>query len=288
MTTAHRPTWKAAVGQSNEGGGWFVGGTSSSKRSALDAPAHTKLKLRQGQQRVTTTRDELLRQSLLELQQAEQQMSNTKGSSSFLLPRKPINLVIEERAKQKLLKQTAEVDIQKIKDRYDDDDIEDDEADHGNQSNPFLHDDSSSSTDLDEYDDDDDDDDDEDDEAALQAELAKIRAEREETKRKEEEAMAAEENAKLEAAALFGNPLLQSGHNPNNHDDTMSTSNTTLYTTTTANGNGTTSNGRFKRRWNDDVVFRNQALGEPEPKKRFINDTVRNDFHKRFLQKFIR
>lgn len=50
--------------------------------------------------------------------------------------------------------------------------------------------------------------------------------------------------------------------------------------------NGTT--GKLKRRWNDDVVFRNQAKGEPDRnKKRFINDTVRNDFHKRFLNKFI-
>ena len=47
--------------------------------------------------------------------------------------------------------------------------------------------------------------------------------------------------------------------------------------------------GRMKRRWNDDVVFRNQAKGEPDQnKKRFINDTVRNDFHKRFLNKFIK
>jgi protein CWC15 len=47
--------------------------------------------------------------------------------------------------------------------------------------------------------------------------------------------------------------------------------------------------GRMKRRWNDDVVFRNQAKGEPDQnKKRFINDTVRNDFHKRFLNKFVR
>mmetsp|Transcript_51629 Transcript_51629/g.57663 ORF Transcript_51629/g.57663 Transcript_51629/m.57663 type:complete len:244 (-) Transcript_51629:82-813(-) len=54
------------------------------------------------------------------------------------------------------------------------------------------------------------------------------------------------------------------------------------------NGNNSNSSGRLKRRWNEDVVFRNQAKGEPEIKKRFINDTVRNDFHKRFLNKFIR
>lgn len=42
-----------------------------------------------------------------------------------------------------------------------------------------------------------------------------------------------------------------------------------------------------KRRWDDDVVFKNQARDEPQAKKRFINDTIRNDFHRKFLTKFI-
>jgi protein CWC15 len=46
-------------------------------------------------------------------------------------------------------------------------------------------------------------------------------------------------------------------------------------------------NSKMKRRWNDDVVFKNQARNEPEVKKRFINDTIRNDFHRRFLNKYI-
>jgi protein CWC15 len=71
---------------------------------------------------------------------------------------------------------------------------------------------------------------------------------------------AAVEEAKMEEAALIGNPLLAAE----------------------------AASGKMKRRWNDDVVFRNQAKGEPETKKRFINDTVRNDFHKRFLNKFVR
>jgi protein CWC15 len=43
-----------------------------------------------------------------------------------------------------------------------------------------------------------------------------------------------------------------------------------------------------KRRWNDDVVFKNQAKDEPEVKKRFINDTVRSDFHRSFMKKYIK
>ena len=43
-----------------------------------------------------------------------------------------------------------------------------------------------------------------------------------------------------------------------------------------------------KRRWDDDVVFKNQTRGEPRTKKRFVNDTIRSDFHRRFLNKYIK
>ena len=45
---------------------------------------------------------------------------------------------------------------------------------------------------------------------------------------------------------------------------------------------------RVKRRWGDDVVFRNQAKNEQQAPKRFINDTTRNDFHKRFMYRYIK
>ncbi|KHG01607.1 Protein CWC15 A [Gossypium arboreum] len=41
-------------------------------------------------------------------------------------------------------------------------------------------------------------------------------------------------------------------------------------------------------RWDDDVVFKNQARGETKPQKRFINDTIRNDFHRKFLLKYMK
>nr|GLL22499.1 protein CWC15 homolog [Ipomoea trifida]GMC72373.1 protein CWC15 homolog [Ipomoea batatas]GMC74470.1 protein CWC15 homolog [Ipomoea batatas]GMC75567.1 protein CWC15 homolog [Ipomoea batatas]GMC76381.1 protein CWC15 homolog [Ipomoea batatas] len=43
-----------------------------------------------------------------------------------------------------------------------------------------------------------------------------------------------------------------------------------------------------KRRWDDDVVFKNQARGEAKAPKRFINDTIRNDFHRKFLHKYMK
>ncbi|GAB2284799.1 hypothetical protein Dimus_019252 [Dionaea muscipula] len=105
----------------------------------------------------------------------------------------------------------------------------------------------------------DDDDDDEDDTEALLAELERIKKERAEEKlRKDREEQ--EEQLKVKEAELMrGNPLL---NNPTNFS--------------------------LKRRWDDDVVFKNQTRGESKAPKRFINDTIRNDFHRKFLQKYMK
>jgi protein CWC15 len=176
----------------------------------------------------------------------------------------------EAEGRMKLLKQTADVDEEGIRARYDDDDEDEDDGGKGGgwsdlEDGPTGEGQQSDQSDLDASDDDESDLDsgDEDEEAALQAELAKIRAERAAAKAREDAEAAEVEQAQMEEAALTGNPLLDSG--------------------------SASSSGRLKRRWNDDVVFRNQARGEPDQnKKRFINDTVRNDFHKRFLNKFIK
>ena len=41
-------------------------------------------------------------------------------------------------------------------------------------------------------------------------------------------------------------------------------------------------------RWDDDVVFKNQAREPKKEARRFINDTVRNDFHRKLLSKYIK
>jgi protein CWC15 len=249
MTTAHRPTWKAAVGKSSEGG-WGAGGAQSTGMSHLDLSAHTKLKVRSGIQVVD--RKKALRESLLKLEQAE--------AKAPKLAKRQLDSKAEEEGKVKLLKQTAEVDDKAIRKKYDDEDAGGGEDSDGGGFSGVNGDDAESDLDASDSDEDDDSDDEEDEEAALQAELAKIRAEREVVKAKVDAQATAEEESKLEEAALLGNPLLASGD----------------------------ASGRLKRQWNDDTVFRNQAKGEPGIKKRFINDTVRNDFHKRFMNKFIR
>jgi protein CWC15 len=278
MTTAHRPTWKAAVGKAQEGGYTGVGAPST-QRSILDAPAHTKLKTRTDIHALQSTeRDAILTKSLLKIKEMEEK--NSKFRKKSAVGPRVLDARVEEEGRRKLLLSENDVDEVKFKTMYDyadDDEDDNDENDRFAGGNNVkgdgwsdVEDVINEESDLDATDSDsedeseDDSDDDQDEEDLLQAELAKIRAEREKVKEKMEAEAAEEERGRMEEAALIGNPLLNAS----------------------AIGSGT---GKLKRRWNDDVVFRNQAKGEPDQnKKRFINDTVRNDFHKRFLNKFIK
>jgi len=268
MTTAHRPTWKAAVGKTNEGG-FDSGGALSSMRSSKDVTGFTKLKVRGSQE---LSKAEIIQRSLKALEEAE----GGKGGGAG---RREVNVAVEEEGAKRLEAASKEVDVSVLK-KYDDgdddgDDDDDDEVDFG-EGDDDLDDEANGAkkkeeeeeeSDLDADDDDsdsdeDDSDSDEDEEAALAAELAKIRAEKDAAKRQAADREAAEEEAKLTEAAMLGNPLLQS--------------------------NTAGSSKPLKRRWNDDIVFKNQARKEPKTEKRFINDTVRNDFHKRFMDKFMK
>ncbi len=103
--------------------------------------------------------------------------------------------------------------------------------------------------------------DDEEDQAELMRELERIKQERV----AEAERKADEERREREAAMLTGNPLLADV------------------------SDGCGADFSVKRRWGDDAIFKNQARDEPKHEaKRFINDTVRNDFHRKFLKRYIR
>ncbi|KAI9851212.1 MAG: complexed with cef1p [Thelocarpon superellum] len=102
-------------------------------------------------------------------------------------------------------------------------------------------------------------DDEEDETAELMRELAKIKRERAEQREREEREKAAKEEEAREFDVARGNPLL----NPTDF--------------------------AVKRRWDDDVIFKNQARGtENKTKKEFVNDLLRSDFHKRFMNKYVR
>ncbi|KAG8218225.1 Cwf15/Cwc15 cell cycle control protein-domain-containing protein [Butyriboletus roseoflavus] len=55
-------------------------------------------------------------------------------------------------------------------------------------------------------------------------------------------------------------------------------------------GLNTTVPGTFsvKRRWDDDLIFKNQAMNQREKSGQFVNDLLRTEFHKKFMAKFIK
>ncbi|XP_076435570.1 spliceosome-associated protein CWC15 homolog [Babylonia areolata] len=106
--------------------------------------------------------------------------------------------------------------------------------------------------------------DDEDDTAELLAELQKIKKERATEKAKMEADRKVEEERIRTENILKGNPLLgQPGQEKTEF--------------------------KVKRRWDDDVVFKNCAKGDDARKSRgFINDTLRSEFHKKFMEKYVK
>lgn len=110
-----------------------------------------------------------------------------------------------------------------------------------------------------------------DEDALLMAELAKIKKERAaEAAKREAERKAEEERIRMENI-LKGNPLLNQAQ-----QQSASAVTAAAY--------------KVRRRWDDDVVFKNCARGANDEKKKpeFINDTLRSEFHKKFMDKYIK
>lgn len=116
-------------------------------------------------------------------------------------------------------------------------------------------------------DDDSDSDSDDDDTAALMAELQKIKSEKAmEHMEREDDRRAEDEQIRMENI-LKGNPLLKERYS----------------------GTAEKSDLRVKRRWDDDVVFKNCSRAAPEKQEQvFINDSLRSVFHRKFMDKYIK
>ena len=112
-------------------------------------------------------------------------------------------------------------------------------------------------------DDDDEDDSDEDDTAELLRELQRIKQERaKEQTQREKERKEEQERVRTEYL-LKGNLLL----------------------------NQSQSGGGFKikKKWDNNVIFKNRAKAEPQSTdKHFINDTIRSEFHWKFMDKYVK
>ncbi|GAB5035934.1 pre-mrna-splicing factor [Nannochloropsis oceanica] len=261
MTTAAKSTWNSKQGGASDLGSWSLGGQTSRQFSVLDMPAHKTLKYRKtGQNTAAELRKKDLRSVLDEKERAAHMAKlQERGKGGDLGAREELRrLEAGEAAATPLLLKDKE-ELRQATQRFDDrdDEANDDDDDAGGVGGTGIE------SDLDSSDDSDDDDDD-DDEDLLRLELEKIKQEREEARRKQEDEDKAEaarmKEDEINAAALKGNPLLASG----------------------------TGSAQIKRKWNDDVVFKNQSRGETEKKKKFVNDTIRNPFHKAFLQRYMK
>ncbi|XP_029169044.1 protein CWC15 homolog B [Nylanderia fulva] len=106
---------------------------------------------------------------------------------------------------------------------------------------------------------------DEDETAVLLAELQRIKKERAaEQAKKEMEKRQEEERIRMENI-LSGNPLLNYALHSGRVDM------------------------KVRRRWDDDVVFKNCARSEPKKKHDvFINDSLRSEFHRKFMEKYVK
>ncbi|KAF8806615.1 Cwf15/Cwc15 cell cycle control protein [Phlegmacium glaucopus] len=222
--------------------------------SVRDMAAHTKLKFRQVGQ---TSTDEVRKRDLrAELLAAEQDAVNKKrkaeGKPPLAVEDAPVPADDESNKRRKLLQDALELD----KDEDEDEDGKDakDEEDESEEDS----------------------DDEEDDTAELLRELEKIKRERAEEKARVERDQSASEAASREAEIATGNPLLNLA---------------AALGQQTPGGVNTTVPGTFqvKKRWDDDVIFKNQAMNQKTPGQgNFVNDLLRTEFHRKFMAKFIK
>ncbi|KAF5375507.1 hypothetical protein D9615_009183 [Tricholomella constricta] len=249
MSTAHRPTWDPAQAKDVKGG--------SRQFSVRDMAAHTKLKFRQQGQ---TSTDEVKKRDLrAELLAAEQEAKNKKRKAEGKPPLPVEGGPADDEAnkRRKLLQEALDMD------KDDDDDEEDDKKADKDEEGGSDEDDS-------------DEEDDEDDTAELLRELEKIKRERAEEKSRLEQEESATTAAARDAEIATGNPLLNLA---------------AALGQQTPSGINTTVPGTFsvKRRWDDDLIFKNQAMDTRDKGQgHFVNDLLRTEFHKKFMAKFIK
>ncbi|XP_016948003.1 protein CWC15 homolog [Drosophila biarmipes] len=257
MTTAARPTFDPARGGSGRGEKDLS--ALSKQYSSRDLPGHTKLKYREaGQGTSEEIRNRDFRKELEEREREARSGPGATSSSGKALPsivRKAIEAnnagggaVAAKRAKPDVLQQQQQLQQQQAANLDADEPLDNDSSDSDSDSD--------------------------DDDAALLAELQKIKQERlQETARRESEKKQEDERIRMENI-LSGNPLI-------NYEPGTAAS-------AAGRASGLGGDLKIKRRWDDDVVFKNCARSAPEKKTHFVNDALRSDFHKKFMDKYIK
>ena len=297
MSTAHRPNFDAAKGRESKA-------HLSQQTSKFDLAAHTTLKFRGGGDQPAAKRRDLKH----ELEVAEWKAKNKRRITAGLLPLPPPPGVSvhqkekeeeeeedeETKRRKEAIAKAIELDreshshSESESESDDEDEVNDKEEEvqpHNldnvlpppatNQTNPSDAYTSSSTSDSD-SDSDSDTDSDEDEQALLQRELAKIRAERHAEKQRQSTTSHLTHQQQIATA----NPLLnlQSLLHPTSP--------------TTNNGVPPDQTGLHfgvNKRWDHDVIFKNQAApATKHSSPGFVNDLTRSEFHKKFINRYIK
>lgn len=263
MTTAHRPTYNPARGSSYQGGNKLY--MPSLQYSSKDLPGNLTLKQRklgQGHQKDVNKID--FKKNLLEREnRAKSGKTNVGLVSSIYGDSEDFNEtnLLGQSRNQDITSDLLALEEPQKKRRLDNEvetsEIRSNTVNNNNNSHVFVQDiDDEFEEDLSSIDAEEDEE--EDDEEELMKEYEKIKKIREEEKKQKERELTEKMKQQSQEQILLGNPLLNDSHNYS-----------------------------LKKKWFEDTVFKNQAKNEPKVKKRFINDTVRSDFHRKFIAKSV-
>jgi protein CWC15 len=267
MTTAHRPTWNPTRGGDLQGGNklYFPSKTYSSK----DLPSNLNVKHRQdGQGTVKELKKRDFRKELFEREKKNRESFRGNGlvSSHYADADEDRDLPSQVDITEDLLnysmirKKPRTESISDFSESANTNKILGSSRQQANEENIFPQDkdlefseDESENINKDneEFEQSDD------EEELLLRELEKIKKEREEENKRKDEEKNRLLKLQTQEQILKGNPLLNTG------------------------------DYSLKKKWYEDTVFKNQSRNEPKIKKRFINDSVRSDFHRKFLSKTI-
>ncbi|KEG01597.1 hypothetical protein YYE_03695 [Plasmodium vinckei vinckei] len=263
MTTAHRPTWYNAIGGENQGGNRKVGQTA--KVCSRDLPGHTKMKMRDLSD--YTEDKEIIKNNLIELENKSSGREGNNNNDGNKL------LAIEN------IKKLTNCDYTNPFPEDEDDEIQDDwkgnkmkkkkkgKNNNYHEQSDNISDDNSNMEDSDTNSDDDDESDEMDDESdeeekELMRELENLKREKLEKLKREKEEEELMKNKKNNV--LTNNPLINLEDSDNEEFEKQ----------------------QKKRKWTDEAIFRNTCEKKTKTNT-FINDTVRTEFHKKFLFKYI-
>ena len=251
MTTAHRPTWNPRKGNGDNIE------NPSLQFSARDLPSNTIIKYRKDGQGSKNDLEKINLKEELYKREREHEINSKLIRDEFG------NDIYDSVKKRKLSDDLSEEIINDNKEDNKDDNIsseEDESIQIFEQDKDYSYSNNNSdSNNESNYDSDD-------TEKELMLELEKIKKAQIEEKEKKNNEL----KQKTEFEILNGNPLLSQ----------------TIASSSSFN-NFSNNEYSLKKKWYEDTVFKNQSRLEIKPKKRFINDTVRSDFHRKFLDKII-